>query len=165
MAGNIIFQTAESVPFTDPTNRYVSENVQDALVEVYDLATGGGAVENAQRLVLTRLALVQISALKLVTAASPTEVIISSPDTYVNSKTLGIALTAANIGQPITVLMFGKCSDLSFNFSLNAPLFLNALGNLTEISPDVQGVAHHVQVGHSLGSGEVFINIREPIAI
>lgn len=166
MASNIIFQSAEGVPFTDPTSRYTAQDVSAALVEVYDLATGGGGtVENAQRLVLTRIASTNISALKVVTASSPTEVVVSSPDTYSNAKALGITLTAATVGTPITILMFGKLSDVTLVFPLNAPLFLNALGSLTDVSPEVQGIAHHVQIGHSLGSGEVFLNIREPIAI
>jgi len=103
-----------------------------------------------------------ISALKLITAQDNTNVLLSDNDLYVNAKVLGISLTAGNIGDEIDVLLFGKHEDAAFNFTLNEPLFLSANGVITETPPSTN---FSTTIGHSLGAGAIFINIKEPIQL
>lgn len=82
--------------------------------------------------------------------------------TFQDAKTVGISLTAGNAGSTIRVQTFGIIEDASFTFPLNAPLFLKTNGAISN-TPNTTG--YNVQIGHSLGTGAIFINIREPIKL
>ena len=75
---------------------------------------------------------------------------------------LGISIQAGLTGQDIAVLLFGKIEDASFNFPLNEPLFLDLNGVITSTPPTTD---FSVNIGHSLGLGAIFIDIKEPIEL
>lgn len=103
-----------------------------------------------------------ISALKLVTATSDSNAELARPDTFANSKVLGLAMTAGNLGDKINVLTFGPIKDPFFTFGLNEELFLGASGVVTN---SVTGLVFVTRIGHSLGNGAIFIDIETPIEI
>lgn len=103
-----------------------------------------------------------ISALKLVRASDLATVLIGEKDTYVNSKCLGVALNTVLAGETLEVQEFGKLEDAFFNFPLNEPLFLGLNGLITD-TPPVSGFS--INIGHGLGTGAIFIDIREQIEL
>lgn len=103
-----------------------------------------------------------ISALQLVRASDLDTVLIGEPNTYTNSKCLGVALSTVAIGEVLNVQEFGKLEDAFFNFPLNEPLFLGANGLITDVAP-VAGFS--INIGHGLGAGAIFIDIREQIEL
>ncbi len=101
-----------------------------------------------------------ISALKMVTATDLNTVELSDPSTFDGSKTMGISITAGNVGEKIKVVTFGEVKDGTFSFALNAPLYLGSGGVITDTPPTSD---FSVMIGHALGSGAIFIDIQEPI--
>jgi len=97
-----------------------------------------------------------ISALKLVTATSDSNAEVAEPDTFANSKVLGLAMTTGNLGDKIKILTFGPIKDPFFTFGLNEELFLGPSGVVTN---NVAGLNFVTRIGHSLGSGAIFIDI------
>lgn len=85
-----------------------------------------------------------------------------SQTSYEDAQLVGITLTAATTGSLARVLSFGILEDSFFNFPLNAPLFLKSNGIISDV-PELTGFS--TQIGHSLGNGAIFINIREPITL
>jgi hypothetical protein len=124
------------------------------------VGSGGAPIVNADVVDVVFVAAEIIPALKVVYGSSPTEVSIAS--STMDHKPLGLALNAAIIGQSVTVRCFGEVADLSFGFSANAPLFVNAIGNLVS-TPVVTG--YHTEVAHGLGVGKVFVNVKNQIAL
>lgn len=124
--------------------------------------TDGGSSTPSPNITETKTASETISALKLVTAIDATQVEVAEKDNYPNSKVLGLALTAANIGEQVEVLLFGKHTDASFTFTLNEPLFLTSAGVISSIAPTTE---FSVNIGHSLGAGAIFIDIQEQIEL
>lgn len=124
-----------------------------------------GPVDNAKRLIDTKTCAENISALKLVTAINDTEILLAEPDTFSNSKVLGIALQAGTTGQEIEVLLFGKVDDNTFMFTVNNPLYLKTNGTISDIEPSLPSENFNETIGYSLGSGSIFINIQEPIKL
>jgi len=109
-----------------------------------------------------KVADVVLSATNVVRATSPTNVTLASPDTIVNATVLGLATSATAIGGTTPVVTYGEFEDGSFNFPLNAPLFLSPTGMVTDIPPTT-GVL--TQLGYSLGTGKIFLNIQDPICL
>lgn len=104
-----------------------------------------------------------ISALKVVKADSATTIsLASSNSTNLVAQGLGVALQAGLFDDQIDVLYFGQLDDASFNFTLNAPLFLGLNGAITE-TPPVVGICK--KIGHSLGLGSIFININQTVVL
>lgn len=75
---------------------------------------------------------------------------------------IGISINGAVDGDKIRYKTYGRMEDSSFNYTLNAPLYLELNGNLTETSP-LSG--YRTQVATSLGVGAININIQEPIML
>jgi len=118
--------------------------------------------EAAKLLIDTRICDENISALRLVTAIDSTDIELANNNIYSSSKVLGLSLQSGNIGDEIEVLLFGKVEDNSFSFTLNEPLFLTSNGQITSTAPTSD---FSVNIGHSLGVGAIFIDIKEPIEI
>jgi hypothetical protein len=107
-----------------------------------------------------------ISALKIVRAVNATDVIESdASSTFANAKCLGITLTGASVGNLIRIQFFGAVGDASFNFPVNAPLYLTTDGNITDVAPDGVTYNFNTTIGYSLGAGAIFIDLQEPIAL
>ena len=85
-----------------------------------------------------------------------------SQNFYVNAKAVGVSVNSGASGQTIKTQTFGILEDSSFTFTLNEPLFLTTNGIITETA---ETTGFSVQIGHSLGNGAIFINIREPIEL
>lgn len=111
---------------------------------------------------VTKIADESISALRVVAAVSETNVALADKDSFQDAKALGVSINAANTGENVKVVTFGEIKDSFFNFPLNEPLFLGDNGVITDIAPsDV----FNTTIGHSLGPGAIFVNIREPIEL
>ena len=119
-------------------------------------------VDSAKRLSDTRICDENISALKLVRAVNDTDIVLANKTDYIESKVLGIALQTGVTGNEIEVLLFGKVEDSFFTFPLNQPLFLDLNGAITSTPPTTD---FSVNIGHSLGLGAIFIDIKEQIEL
>ena len=97
-----------------------------------------------------------ISALKLVTAASTTTVAIADKELLSDAQAIGVTTSAATTGNELDVVTFGQISDASFTFALNECLFLGNNGAITNIAPTT---GHNVPIGKGLGPGAIFIDI------
>lgn len=119
------------------------------------------AVEKVQ---IVRKASVAISAMQLVKSTSATHVGLAIPDgNYQDAKVLGVALTAANIGDDVTILVFGTLVDGTFaGFSLNDTVYLAYDSFLTQTIPTSDRL---VRLGKAIGNNTVFIQIEEPILL
>lgn len=107
-----------------------------------------------------------ISALKLVSGVNDTNVEVADPaGTFENATVMGIATLAGLTSDKRPISLFGKVEDLSFNYPVNTPLYLGLNGNITDVPPSLPTFTYSVNVGYSLGTGAVFINIREPIEL
>lgn len=112
--------------------------------------------------IVSKIASETISALKLVTSISPTNVELANPDNFENSKVIGVSIEGASTGQKFKILEFGELADPFFSFALNSPLFLGLDGVITDTPPSSD---FNVTIGHSLGNGAIFIDIQEPIEL
>ena len=120
-------------------------------------------VESAMKLQDTYVAAENISALRAVRLINANECELGDPDTiYEDAKVVGISLTAATTGNNVEVLTFGILEDPFFTFPLNEPIFLAPNGVVTDVPPTT---GFSTQIGHSLGTGQIFINIREPLEL
>ena len=107
-----------------------------------------------------------ISALKLVNATSQTHVQIADPSTlFEDSKTLGLATSFGNSGDQRPIILFGKVEDVSFNYTVNTLLYLDVNGSITDVPPSLPTSQFSVNIGYSLGTGAIFLNIQEPIEL
>lgn len=101
-----------------------------------------------------------ISALKVVYADTATTVRVASSGS--SNKPIGVATAAASIGNPVTIRTFGELSDASFLFAFDTPLFLNNVGSLSSTAVTS---GYHTEIGHGLGTGKIFINIKNQITL
>lgn len=132
-----------------------------------DLVGGAGnVVADVAATIITREAGETISALKMVIIDSSNNVFYADSNTvYEDSKTIGMAITAGNIGEDIRITTFGVVSDVSFVFSANDQLYLSTNGDITITPPTTPTNIYSVFIGQALGAGEIFINVQEPIAL
>lgn len=110
----------------------------------------------------TKVAAETISALKLVKLDNPTDVSVASIDTCPNATVLGVARIAGTTGANVEIAQSGKLYDSSFNFPVNAPLFLDATGSITDTAPTTGFLT---QIGTSGGPGLININITDPVEL
>ena len=82
--------------------------------------------------------------------------------TYSEASVIGVTLTGATDGNKIKYQEIGKLRDSSFNFPINDQIYLGTNGALTNIPP-VTGF--RTLIGTSNGTGEIQINIQEPIIL
>lgn len=82
--------------------------------------------------------------------------------TYEQAQARGIVLTAGLTGEDVSVLMFGIYDENnSFNFTLNNPFFLGVDGAAIQNPPSATG-EFVVELGQSLGTGAVYLDIARP---
>lgn len=119
--------------------------------------------DSAAKLEDTYIATEVISALKAVTLVDEDNCKLGqSQTTFMDAKVVGIALDSAAIGVSVRVLAFGILEDPFFTFPLNEPIFLKSNGDISNIE---ETAGFSTQIGHSLGNGAIFVNIREPIEL
>jgi hypothetical protein len=75
---------------------------------------------------------------------------------------IGISITGATTGNKVRYKISGRLEDSSFNFTLNAPLYLDINGNITEIAP---ATGFRTRVGNALETGAIYILLEEPIEL
>lgn len=125
----------------------------------FDIVTNkSGASDNP--LIVSKVAGENLSALQWVKLSDKDTVVLGDVDTYANSQVIGITLGAATAGSSVEVQTFGLLEDAFFNYTLNEPLFLGSLGT-TILNPSAEIIS--MNVGHGLGSGAIFIDIKEQI--
>lgn len=73
---------------------------------------------------------------------------------------IGLTLKASNAGEPFEGLLFGEIRDSSFNFQLNAPLYLGSQGAITDTQAGQPMGSTTTTIGYSLGAGAIFLNIE-----
>lgn len=117
--------------------------------------SNGGTVPNE----ISSVAGEALSALKFVYQDNNISYVASS---NMDHRPVGIVKTAALLNDPITIVTFGEFSDSSFLFAANETLFLNIDGSITTTPPSSGYV---VELGFGLGSGKIFINIKQQIII
>lgn len=104
-----------------------------------------------------------ITAMNIVRLSNSTTVFKAIPDgTLSDASAIGIALSSAALGDPVTVRLFGILSDASFTFTLNVPVFLDSSSNVTDTLPAPVSGEYVTHMGKSLGTGAIFINIQPP---
>lgn len=82
--------------------------------------------------------------------------------TYDKASIIGISITGNSSGNQIKYQIAGKLEDSTFNFPLNAPLYLGNEGSITNVFP-IAGF--RTRLGTSLGVGAIEIQIQEPIIL
>lgn len=117
-------------------------------------------VASAERLIIQRICTEAITSKRLVSADSGTHVSHAQSNDASKSRVLGLALESGNIGDEVSILLFGNDTDVSYSFSLNDPLYLNLNGEFSSTPPSSGWL---VNVASSNGTGSIFINIDEPI--
>ncbi len=119
--------------------------------------------DSAAKLIDEYIAAETISALQAVKLVDENSCELADSElTFDEGKVVGLALNAGTVGTTIRVQTFGIVEDASFTFPLNEPLFLKTNGTISNI-PNTSGF--NVQIGHSLGNGAIFVQIREPIEL
>lgn len=112
----------------------------------------------------TKVADETISALRLVSAVSPTNVELGQPSGG-EPRVIGVSRTSGSLGDQIEVITTGEVSDSFFNFPANTKLFLGPDGVITDVVPTAPSSDYLVRIGHSLGPGRIFLNIEAPIRL
>lgn len=113
---------------------------------------------------LLKIADEDISALRLLAATSATNVELAEASGG-SAMVIGVSRTAGNSGATIEIIQSGEVSDSSFNFPVDTKLFLGADGMITDVVPTAPSSEYLVRIGHSLGSGRIFLNIETPIRL
>lgn len=110
-----------------------------------------------------KVATENISAIKVVTLDNPTDVSLATHDgTCPEATAFGVSRTSASTGGNLEIVTSGKLYDSSFNFPVNAPLFVGVNGSITDIAPTT---GYLTQIGTSGGPGFITININPPIEL
>jgi len=127
------------------------------------------ASSKAAALVVERIAGEDVTEGELVCAstATPGEVLLADANTDADLATVfGIALQSQTTGQPVNVLISGVYSDPAFSvFPVNAQLFLDLTGAVTDDRPTGPARKYLTGVGKSLGGGEIFVSVSTPIVL
>jgi len=103
-----------------------------------------------------------LSALKFVYVAADGFAYRGSSTSYTTSQVIGITITAASVGNSVTVATFGEVVDGSFSFGVSNPIFLTTLGSFSTTPP---ASGHVVKLGHGLDNGKIFVDIDETIIL
>jgi len=122
--------------------------------------------DTAKRVVETKTADVNMSALTFVYATSDTNVDKATNDgTYAQATVLGMTLSSVVAGNQVDILLFAKVEDPFFTYTVNDLLFLGTNGTITNVAPSLPLATHSTSIGQSLGSGAIFINIEKSIIL
>ena len=125
------------------------------------------AVGKASTVVITRKASEPILRGELVRGSSPNHVELADPTSDSESASvLGMALNAAAIEDDVEILILGVITDSIFNiFGTNVPIFLDDDGGVTDIRPSSPSKNFLVDIGKSLGGGDILILIQKPVTL
>jgi hypothetical protein len=104
-----------------------------------------------------------ISALRAVRLTTNGEYVYADrTGTYEEATAIGVSLNSGGVGIIIRAQLAGVLEDPFFTFPLDALLFLDDDGIITDAVPVV---GHRVLIGKSLGSGKIYVDFKEPIIL
>jgi len=114
-------------------------------------------------LVVTKIAGETISAGKAVYLDTATVVKLADHSILARQKCIGVAKTAATVGNTIEVITDGIFQDAIFSgFAINEPVWVGLSGVLTQ-TPPTSGVL--LETGYYLGENKIEIEIKRPIIL
>jgi hypothetical protein len=95
------------------------------------------------------------------------EVVLADANTTAKAATvLGVATQTKNATETIEILVLGVFVDAAYSaFPVNAQLFLDLDGAITDDRPISPSRKYLTNIGKSLGGGEVLINPANPIQL
>ena len=132
-----------------------AENEMALQVMVVGSANNQGTIKVKKQLDATT------SALKVCKATSANTIAVASNADGISSAFgLCVTMQAGSAGEDVDVITFGQINDGFFNFALNAPLYLGDNGDIVDT---VEAGKPRTIIGHSLGTGSIFINFEKPI--
>lgn len=125
------------------------------------------AVGKASTVVITRKASEPILRGELVRGSSPNHVELADPTLDIDSASvLGMATNDADTEDDVEILILGIITDSIFNiFGTNVPIFLDDAGGVTDVRPSSPTKNFLVDIGKSLGGGDILILIQKPITL
>lgn len=125
------------------------------------------SIAKAASLVITRKAAITIQKGELVRASSPGYVTLADPTLgYSEASVLGIANTSGNANDDIEIMLLGVFADASLSiFPVDSPLFLDDMGGITDERPEKPSKNYLVDIGKSLGGGEILLFIQKPLVL
>ena len=147
----INLEILQNVPFTLDIIEARSECCDPSTVDIPALTISKVYSENINRL-------------QLVSASSPTDIQVADDGTIEEATVMGVCLEDGLTGVTGRIHILGVLEDPSFAYAVNAPLFLGTSGAITDTPTTISG-KFVTQIGYSLGSGAIFINISEPSEI
>jgi len=112
--------------------------------------------------IFKKLAGENISALKLVYLFDKNTVKTADRSAFNTSKSVGVTKSVGILGLDVEIIQFGELIDSFFTFPKNDPLFIGPNGAVTN-TPPLTGFS--TTIGHSMGSGGIYIDIQEPIKL
>lgn len=155
-SSNIIRVTTEDQNGDEALRVIIGE--QNPIPVIIEGGGGGGDASNIEQ----DFADGNISAVKAI-YKTITGVALGNNDVDLSEATIiGISRVSATSGNKLTYQTIGRFYDSSLNFTLNAQLYLDINGNITETAPTT---GFRTVIGSSLGVGAIQINIEEPIII
>lgn len=83
-------------------------------------------------------------------------------DTLQRANIIGVALTAATIGQPVKVLQYGILEDGAFNWAPTDLIFVADNGVLTSVAPDT---GYLTRIGKAITTTQILVSIDSPITL
>lgn len=121
----------------------------------------------AATLVIDRLASSAMLRGDLVVASSPNHVDVADPTGLItDAQVLGMALNDADSEEAVEVLILGVVTDALFSaFAVNAPLFLDDAGGVTDEKPLYPTKKFLVTIGKALGANQILVNVQSPITL
>lgn len=78
-------------------------------------------------------------------------------------KILGLTANAANVGDTLTVILFGEIEEPSWNWELDKPIFLGVNGLPTQTVPDYSNSAFSLIVGFPISATKMYVSMKDPI--
>lgn len=118
----------------------------------------------ATRLQTTRIASEPITELTPVSLSSATEVFTANTSSRDRATVMGVALNSANVGEVVTILIYGYLSDPLISFPLNVPLFNSSTGAVSQQATTIVG-EFFCEVGRSNGNNSVLVDPKLPVEV
>lgn len=76
--------------------------------------------------------------------------------------TIGVTLNAANVGDMVTVIVYGEITEPSWNWTPNLPVFLGVNGNLVQVAPN-QVNSFSLIIGFAISPQILLVSLKEAI--
>lgn len=77
-------------------------------------------------------------------------------------KVVGITTGAGSVATPINIQVNGEIEEMSWNWNINAPIYLGINGALTQVVPETGFI---LIVAQPITNTKILVSIREPIIL